>query len=48
MFPSEKQAVPDTLNWDLFTGPAEMNDFNEIYHSMELAWMVGLWNRCPG
>ncbi len=29
--PSEKPPVPDTLNWDLFTGPAVMNDFNEIY-----------------
>jgi hypothetical protein len=29
--PSEKQQVPDTLNWDLFTGPAVMNDYNEIY-----------------
>ncbi|MEN8228483.1 MAG: Gfo/Idh/MocA family oxidoreductase [Bacteroidota bacterium] len=30
--PEEKMPVPDTLNWDLFTGPAVMNDFNEIYH----------------
>ncbi len=30
--PEEKIPVPDTLNWDLFTGPAEMRDFNEIYH----------------
>ncbi len=30
--PAEKTPVPDTLNWDLFTGPAEMKDFNEIYH----------------
>jgi hypothetical protein len=29
--PKEKMPVPDTLNWDLFTGPAEMNDYNEIY-----------------
>ena len=29
--PEEKMAVPDTLNWDLFTGPAVMNDFNAIY-----------------
>ena len=30
--PEEKMPVPDTLNWDLFTGPASLNDFNEIYH----------------
>ncbi len=30
--PEESTPVPDTLNWDLFTGPAEMKDFNEIYH----------------
>jgi hypothetical protein len=30
--PSEKDPVPDTLNWDLFTGPAEMKDFNNVYH----------------
>jgi hypothetical protein len=29
--PTEKMPVPDTLNWDLFTGPAVMNDYNEIY-----------------
>jgi hypothetical protein len=29
--PEEKQKVPDTLNWDLFTGPAVMNAYNEIY-----------------
>jgi hypothetical protein len=29
--PTEKVAVPDTLNWDLFTGPAVMNDYNPIY-----------------
>jgi hypothetical protein len=29
--PTEKQKVPDTLNWDLFTGPAVMNDYNSIY-----------------
>ncbi|MDR2926699.1 MAG: Gfo/Idh/MocA family oxidoreductase [Cytophagaceae bacterium] len=25
------QWVPDTLNWDLFVGPAKMRPFNEIY-----------------
>jgi hypothetical protein len=29
--PSEGQAVPDTLNWDLFIGPAPMRPYNEIY-----------------
>jgi hypothetical protein len=29
--PTEKVPVPDTLNWDLFTGPAVMNDYNPIY-----------------
>jgi len=24
--------VPDTLNWDLFTGPAKMRPFSHIYH----------------
>jgi hypothetical protein len=24
--------VPDTLDWDLFVGPAKMKPFNEIYH----------------
>ena len=30
--PEVAQKVPDTLNWELFTGPAKMRDFNEIYH----------------
>ena len=30
--PEQKQSVPDTLNWDLFVGPAQMRPFNEIYH----------------
>jgi predicted dehydrogenase len=25
------QSVPDTLNWDLFIGPAQMRPYNEIY-----------------
>lgn len=24
--------IPSTLNWDLFTGPAELKPFNKIYH----------------
>jgi len=30
--PKNGQWVPETLDWDLFTGPAEMRPFNEIYH----------------
>ena len=29
--PDEVQQVPDTLNWDLFIGPAPMRPYNEIY-----------------
>lgn len=29
--PSEEMAVPDTLNWNLFIGPARMRPYNEIY-----------------
>lgn len=30
--PDKVDKVPSTLNWDLFTGPAEMRPFNKIYH----------------
>jgi len=30
--PERGDWVPDTLNWDLFTGPAKMRPFNEVYH----------------
>ncbi len=30
--PEKGDWVPDTLNWDLFTGPAKMRPFNEVYH----------------
>ena len=30
--PKQGQWVPETLNWDLFTGPAKLVPFNEIYH----------------
>lgn len=30
--PEGKDTIPDTLKWDLFTGPAVMNDFNKVYH----------------
>ncbi len=29
--PAEVQAVPETLNWDLFLGPAPMRPYHEIY-----------------
>ncbi|SEF89809.1 Gfo/Idh/MocA family protein [Parabacteroides chinchillae] len=30
--PDKADKIPSTLNWDLFTGPAEMRPFNHIYH----------------
>ncbi len=30
--PEKGDWVPETLNWDLFTGPAKMRPFNEVYH----------------
>ena len=30
--PTETVAVPDTLNWDLFIGPAKMRAYNPAYH----------------
>ena len=29
--PSEEMPVPDTMNWDLFVGPARMRPYHEIY-----------------
>ncbi len=29
--PKGAQKIPDTLNWDLFVGPAPMRDYHEIY-----------------
>ncbi|MBR8534451.1 Gfo/Idh/MocA family oxidoreductase [Carboxylicivirga sediminis] len=29
--PTEVQPIPETMNWDLFVGPAKMRPFNEIY-----------------
>jgi hypothetical protein len=29
--PKDRQPVPDTLNWDLFIGPAPMRPYHEIY-----------------
>jgi hypothetical protein len=30
--PEQGHWVPETLDWDLFTGPANMRPFNQIYH----------------
>ncbi|GHT24274.1 dehydrogenase [Bacteroidia bacterium] len=30
--PKQGMWVPDTLNWDLFTGPAKMRPYHEVYH----------------
>jgi len=30
--PNKGDWVPETLNWDLFTGPAKMRPFSEVYH----------------
>ena len=30
--PEQGQWVPETLNWDLFIGPAPMRPYNAIYH----------------
>ncbi|MEG1543859.1 MAG: Gfo/Idh/MocA family oxidoreductase, partial [Tannerellaceae bacterium] len=32
MTPAKADKIPSTLNWDLFTGPAEVRPFNNIYH----------------
>ncbi len=32
MTPEKADKIPSTLNWDLFTGPAEMRPYNAIYH----------------
>lgn len=30
--PEKVDKIPSTLNWDLFSGPAEVRPFNKIYH----------------
>lgn len=30
--PEQGQWTPDTLDWDLFTGPANMRPYHEVYH----------------
>ena len=39
------QWVPDTLDWDLFTGPAKLVPYNEVYHPWN--WR-GWWNYGTG
>jgi len=43
--PSQGQWVPDTLNWDLFTGPAKLVPYNQIYTPWN--WR-GWWNYGTG
>lgn len=43
--PDRGDWVPDTLNWDLFTGPAKMMPFNHVYHPWN--WR-GWWNYGTG
>lgn len=43
--PETVMRVPKTLNWDLFTGPAKMRPFNEVYHPWN--WR-GWWNYGTG
>ncbi len=43
--PTQGQWVPDTLNWDLFTGPAKLIPYNAIYHPWN--WR-GWWNYGTG
>ena len=30
--PEKADRIPNTLNWDLFTGPAKLNPYNNVYH----------------
>jgi hypothetical protein len=43
--PEQGQWVPETLDWDLFTGPAKLVPYNEIYHPWN--WR-GWWNYGTG
>jgi hypothetical protein len=43
--PERGDWVPETLNWDLFTGPAKMVPFNHVYHPWN--WR-GWWNYGTG
>lgn len=39
--PTEEQAIPETLNWELFIGPAKMRPYNRAYHPWD--WR-GWWD----
>ena len=43
--PKQGMWVPDTLDWDLFTGPAKLVPYHEIYHPWN--WR-GWWNYGTG
>ena len=43
--PKQGMWVPETLDWDLFTGPAKLVPYNEIYHPWN--WR-GWWNYGTG
>jgi hypothetical protein len=45
MTPEKGDKVPSTLNWDLFTGPAELVPYNALYHPWN--WR-GWWNYGTG
>lgn len=44
-FPTQKQAVPDHLDWDLWVGPAEWVDYSPAWHPFK--WH-GWWNTGTG
>jgi hypothetical protein len=43
--PENGDWVPETLDWDLFTGPAKMRPYNKLYHPWN--WR-GWWDYCTG
>ncbi len=45
MPPTKADKIPSTLNWDLFTGPASMRPFNNLYHPW--SWR-GWWSYGTG
>ncbi|MDR3140499.1 MAG: Gfo/Idh/MocA family oxidoreductase, partial [Tannerellaceae bacterium] len=45
MTPEKADKIPSTLNWDLFTGPAELKPYNSLYHPWN--WR-GWWNYGTG
>ena len=45
--PAETPPVPDTLDWDLWVGPAPMRPYHPSYLPFSLARLVGLRHRGP-